>query len=103
MIGSEKTGCMFRHLHFVHDAEICEDEDCMICNEGLWEQSIEIYSAHKVHEMPLESEQEEDQAVYHEGECELHGKFLAGGSVICEGGECGVCFKGRWLHSEGLQ
>jgi len=102
MISSEKTGCMFRHLHFVHSSEVCENEGCMICNEGLWEQSIEIYSTHQVHEMPLELEPEEEQAVYREGKCELNGKIHAGGSVICEEGECGVCFKGKWLHSDEL-
>jgi len=61
-----------------------------------------IYNRPTVHKMPLELEPEEEQAVHHKGECELNGKLLAGGSVICERGECGVCFKGKWLHSDDL-
>jgi len=102
MVSSEKIGCMFRSLHFVHSSEVCEAERCMICNEGMWEESVEIYTP-IVHKMPLELETEEEIERECKGACDLGGKLLAGGSVICDRGECGVCFKGKWLLPDELE
>jgi len=100
MTGSEKEGCMFRRLHYVHSSEVCEARACMICNEGLWEPSVEIYETEIMQKMPLESEPEGSPVIGCEDKCELDGKLHACSSVICESGECRVCFKGKWLSEK---
>lgn len=101
MISSEKSGCMFRGQSFVHSSEVCEAQDCMICNEGVWDKRDEAFPP-GVYETP--SGLEEDPVMGCElDECELNGKFLSSGSVVCKRGDCGICFKGEWLPPNELK
>jgi len=39
----EKEDCRMNGWYYAHGAEMCGDEACSICNEGIWESSMNIY------------------------------------------------------------
>jgi hypothetical protein len=47
MEGSQYNTCSFMDRTYSHDAEVCGDDKCMICNNGKWEDAIELFPPKK--------------------------------------------------------
>jgi hypothetical protein len=43
MESSEQNSCSFHGRNYSHDSEVCTDEECMICNDGKWENSSDLF------------------------------------------------------------
>ena len=40
---SSKSGCSFKDHLYPHDSEVCREGKCMICNDGKWEETDELF------------------------------------------------------------
>jgi hypothetical protein len=40
---SDKKSCTHKDLTHAHGAQVCEEDKCMICNEGKWEDAMEMF------------------------------------------------------------
>ena len=39
----KKNTCSFKGETYNHDAEVCGEEKCMICNDGKWEEFSDLF------------------------------------------------------------
>lgn len=44
---SEQQSCTFQGRTYSHDAEVCGDEKCMICDDGRWEDASDLFPPKK--------------------------------------------------------
>lgn len=47
MQGSEYNSCSFKGRTYSHDAEVCDDKKCMVCNDGKWEDAYDLFPPKK--------------------------------------------------------
>lgn len=40
---SDKSGCLFEGRLYPHDSEVCTGTLCMICRDGDWEETTELF------------------------------------------------------------
>ena len=39
----KKNTCSFKGETYNHDAEVCGEQKCMICNDGKWEEFSDLF------------------------------------------------------------
>lgn len=47
MASSEKKSCTYEDKIYSHESEVCEEKNCIICNDGIWEERVEIFPPRK--------------------------------------------------------
>lgn len=98
MASFKKKGCKLEDPHRAGGSQTCEAEECWTCSDGTSERGADVGDAPKMRNMAPELEQDKEAAPGCADSCELDGVYISSGSVVCQSGECGICFKNKWLH-----